>query len=575
MARKRNADNSAGSDAIPQRVDDAARKLMNQTDGPSRGYVPPRNQQPQGGRQQVPSGYYSGQTPPQQNSSFYTGQQQPLNGGQRGYIVHAQNQGKKKKTRKKHPVLLTIFLLLLTCAIGTGAYFSITNRIRTRKINDKVEAYNNLFCPGVYVDGISLGGMTPEQALNSVNSQIQQRHDAWKVQLTYNNQQVLEINADMMGFSVDTQSVLYQAWTKGHTGDNEQRYAEMLQLEETPYNDYTAQPDGNTNVIDEKLMQIKEAIDKPAADAAMTQFDPNLDYPFVITEEEYGRNLDIEPIRQKLYQMVSTMESGTVELIPDTVVPSVLRSDLILNYKVRGYATTEISKHSEENRNNNIRLAFDYINTYGSVIEPNGTFSFNKVVGKRTPERGFYPATEYVYGEHEEGYGGGVCQASTTLYQAAVRAGMKILERRPHSDSVSYTEYGKDATVYWSEYRGGKKIDFSFKNTSEAPIYIVAHVKTIPATKKEKKKLICEVTIYGRDMGNISYDMETVEEVIPCMLKPVPVADKELVSKAKDGCNVDCYLVEYTNGVETSRTKMYRDRYEPRAERYYDPNAKK
>ncbi|MBR5959886.1 MAG: VanW family protein [Clostridia bacterium] len=574
MARKRNADNPANNGSIPQRVEDAARNMMNQTAGPSRGYVPQRPQQPQGGWQQVPPGFYPGQMP-QQNNAYYAGQQQPLNGGQRGYTVPNGNQGKPKRPRKKHPILLTICLLLLAGALGTGAYFSITEQVRTRKINDKVEAYNNYFCPGIYVDGINLGGMTPEQALNSVNSQIQQRHDAWKVQLTYNEQQVLEINADMMGFSVDTQSVLYKAWAKGHTGDNEQRYAEMLELEENPYNDYTAQPDGNTHVIDEKLMQIKEAIDKPAVNAAMTQFDPNQEYPFVFKEEEYGRNLDIEPIRQKLYQMVSTMESGTVELVPDVVPPTVFRSDLIMNYKVRGYATTEISRHSEENRNNNIRLAFDYVNSYGSIIEPNATFSFNKVVGKRSPERGFFPATEYVYGEHEEGYGGGVCQASTTIFQAAVRAGMQILDRRPHSDSVSYTEYGKDATVYWSEFRGGKKIDFSFRNTSDAPIYIVAHVKTIAATKKEKKKLICEVTIYGKDMGSTSYDIDTVEEVIPCTLNPVPVADKELVAKAKDGCKVDVYFVEYTNGVETGRKKMYQDKYEPKAERYYDPYAKR
>ena len=570
MAGRKKADSSGN---IPQRVEDAARNMMSHAAGPSRGYIPPRNQQQTGGWQQGPNGYSNGQIP-SPNESFYAGQQ-PIYGSQRGYIVPAGGKGKPKKQRKKHPVLLAITLILMAGAIGTGAYFSITNQIRMKKITDKVEAYNNLFCPGVYVDGINLGGMTPEQATNSVNSQIQQRHDAWKVQLTYNGQDVLEINADMMGFSVDTNSVLARAWQQGKEGDVEQRYAAMLQLEQTPYMDYTAKPDGNTHIIDEKLLQIKEVIDKPAVNAEMTAFDPSQDYPFVITEEEYGRNLDIEPIRQKLYQMVSTMESGTVELIPDITTPTVFRSDLIMNYKVRGYATTEISRHSEENRNNNIRLAFDYINSYGSVIQPNATFSFNKVVGKRTPERGFYPATEYVYGEHEEGYGGGVCQASTTLYQAAVRAGMQILERRPHSDSVSYTEYGKDATVYWSEFRGGKKIDFSFRNTSDAPIYIVAKVVTIPATRKEKKKLLAEVTIYGKDMGSTTYDIDTVEEVIPCTLNPVAVGDRDLVSKAKDGCYVDSYLVEYTNGVETSRKKMYRDKYEPRAERYYDPSAKR
>ena len=573
MAGRRKADNN-GSGNIPQRVEDAARNMMSHAAGPSRGYVPPPRNQQQNTWQQGANGYYNGPVP-SQNDPYYTGQQQPINGSQRGYIVPNGNRGKQKKQRKKHPILLAITLILMAGALGTGAYFSITNQIRMKKITEKVEAYNNLFCPGVYVDGIHLGGMTPEQATNSVNSQIQQRHDAWKVQLTYNGQDVLEINADMMGFSVDINSVLARAWQQGKEGDVEQRYAAMLQLEQTPYADYTAQPDGNTHVIDEKLLQIKAAIDKPAVNAEMTAFDPSLDYPFVITEEEYGRNLDIEPIRQKLYQMVSTMESGTVELIPDITTPDTFRADLIMNYKVRGYATTEISRHSEENRNKNIELAFDYINTYGSIIEPNATFSFNKVVGQRTPERGFYPATEYVYGEHEEGYGGGVCQASTTLYQAAVRAGMKILERKPHSDSVSYTEYGKDATVYWSEFRGGKKIDFSFRNISDRPIYIVAKVVTIPATRKEKKKLLAEVTIYGKDMGATTYDIDTVEEVIPCTLNPVPVKDKEQVAKAKDGCYVDSYLVEYTNGVETSRKKMYRDKYEPRAERYYDPSAKR
>ena len=76
-------------------------------------------------------------------------------------------------------------------------------------------------------------------------------------------------------------------------------------------------------------------------------------------------------------------------------------------------------------------------------------------------------------------------------------------------------------------------------------------------------------------MGSTTYDIDTVEEVIPCTLNPVAVGDKDLVSKAKDGCYVDSYLVEYTNGVETSRKKMYRDKYEPRAERYYDPSAKR
>ena len=83
-----------------------------------------------------------------------------------------------------------------------------------------------------------------------------------------------------------------EAWKQGHTGDKEQRYEQMLQLEQTPYVAYTAKPDGNTGIIDTKLSEIKSAIDKPATDAVMTGFDPSLDYPFTFTDEAYGMQLN-------------------------------------------------------------------------------------------------------------------------------------------------------------------------------------------------------------------------------------------------------------------------------------------
>ena len=123
------------------------------------------------------------------------------------------------------------------------------------------------------------------------------------------------------------------------------------------------------------------------------------------------------------------MESGAVNLVPQRIDPAVRKADLMQKYMLRSYASTPIDKHSTEDRNNNIRRAFEFINGYR--LEPGKTFSFNNVVGERTPENGFYPAIEYVYGEHVEGYGGGVCQASTTLYQAAVCAGLQILTQVP------------------------------------------------------------------------------------------------------------------------------------------------
>ena len=210
------------------------------------------------------------------------------------------------------------------------------------------------------------------------------------------------------------------AWQQGHLGNYEDRYRTMEELRQNPYHAYTATPSGDRSVIDGLLDSIKEGIDTPASDATVT-FDPSLSYPFIFTDEVYGLRLDTAPIKEELYKMVSEMRTGTVELKPETVYPRVLKEELEKHYALRSSAVTPISTSSEEERNNNIRRAFELIN--GSVLEPGASFSFNGVVGERTLANGFYPATEYVYNEHVEGVGGGVCQASTTLYQAAVMPG--------------------------------------------------------------------------------------------------------------------------------------------------------
>ena len=544
---------------IPQRVTDAAQSMaQNASSGPRRGYIPPEP-----GRMQQPGtrpGYYAAPNPQQ---PYYPGQS-PVTGGQRGFIMSGDPMNRKPK--KKHTALITVAMMLLIAALGAGGYFAVTDYMHQKAVSSKVDPYESLFCPGVYVDGISLGGMTPEQALNSVNSQIQQRHDAWKVQLTYEGMQVTEINSDVLGFNVDPTQVLYQAWQQGHTGDREQRYADMLRLEQEPYSVSTAMPEGNTGAIDTRLAQIKAAIDTPAVNSELIGYDPSLIYPFEFSDAAYGRSLDTEPIKEQLYRMAATMESGTIELVPERLEPTTTKADLMQHYKLRSDIYTPIDKHSPENRNKNIARAFELINGYR--LEPGKTFSFNNVVGERTEARGFYEAVEYVSDEHVKGIGGGVCQASTTLYQAAVCAGLQILKREPHSDSVSYTDYGKDATVYW--FKGGKKIDFSFKNNTDGDIYILAMVQPDPSNKKRQ---IARVIMYGEDMGNVRYELETIEvETIPSMLPPKYVAEKDEAGKARDGHVVDSYRVEYTNGVETNRMKLYRDTYNPKPEKIYDPS---
>ena len=576
-ARKNNTDNQ-----IPRRVSDAAQNMAQSTSsGPRRGYIPQSADPWQGGQIYDQPAYYAGQNPQQagqpgyysQNpQQAYYSQQTGMNAGQRGFVTGPAPSANQKTAKKNHNGLIILVLVLLASALGTGGYFALTSHAYQKKITEKVTAYEDKFCNGVYVDGIHLGGMTPQQAQNSVVSQIQQRNDAWKVQLMYEGSQILEINADMLGFNnVDTNSVLLDAWQKGHVGTTEEKYNEMLLLEQEPYRVYTTKPEGNTAAIDEKLEKIKAAVDTPATDAQLVSIDPSLIYPFVFQEDTYGRRLDIEPLKARLYEMAATMESGALNLEPEAIAPSVTLADVMKDYKLRADVTTEIDRHSEENRNNNIRHAFEYINGYR--LDPGKTFSFNNVVGERTEARGFFEAEEYVYGEHQRGVGGGVCQAATTVYQAAVNAGLKILKRSKHSDSVSYAGYGEDATVYWSEFRGGKKIDMTFMNNTDKPIYILAFVENIPKAKKKANKLRTRVIIYGADLGNVTYRLETKEVDTLPMIPSKPTNDKSKVSDGKIGHVVDSYQVQYTNGVETGRKQLAHDVYDPIPGRYYDPTA--
>jgi len=117
-------------------------------------------------------------------------------------------------------------------------------------------------------------------------------------------------------------------------------------------------------------------------------------------------------------------------------------------------------------RTANVRLSAKLIN--GTVLNPGEEFSYNKTVGPRTTARGFKAAAIFAQGEVVDGIGGGICQTSSTLYMAAVKANMKITERTNHSFYVDYAPKGEDATVVYGS------LDFKFKNTSKYPVKIVA-----------------------------------------------------------------------------------------------------
>ncbi len=121
------------------------------------------------------------------------------------------------------------------------------------------------------------------------------------------------------------------------------------------------------------------------------------------------------------------------------------------------------------NRRDNIVLAVRHID--GTLLQAGEIFSYNKTVGPRDSQAGFKPAPQYLNGKHVMGEGGGICQVSSTLFNAALLSSLKIVRRQNHSMPVGYLRHGRDATAAYGA------IDMQFQNDTPAPIYIRASAK--------------------------------------------------------------------------------------------------
>ncbi|OIK13011.1 hypothetical protein BIV60_15145 [Bacillus sp. MUM 116] len=201
-----------------------------------------------------------------------------------------------------------------------------------------------------------------------------------------------------------------------------------------------------------------------------------------IIPEKPGSMLDRKTFTEQVYSYYFNNGSSQLEVPLKEVYPRV-DSELLGNIRSEkiGSYVTSFNNHNKE-RNKNIYLAAEAVNNY--VLFPGETFSFNKVVGKRTAGKGYMSAPVIIKGELSEDIGGGICQVSTTLFNAVDNAGLNILQRQSHTKEVSYVPPGRDATVSWDGP------DLVFKNNYNQPILI--------QSKTVNNKLMIEV--YSSDV---------------------------------------------------------------------------
>jgi vancomycin resistance protein YoaR len=304
--------------------------------------------------------------------------------------------------------------------------------------------------------------------------------------------------------------------------------------------DYSIGSEGGDSI---DLGAILKEIEVAPVDA---RYDPET---YEIVPHVDGVSFDVEAARKAL-ESAETGQTVEIDLIitPPEVTTEALQKIYFADVLVE--KTTHVGGTS--NRRHNVRLSAEAVNNV--VLNPGDTFSFNKIVGQRTAERGYKPAGAYVGGAVVDEVGGGICQVSSMLYHNALYADLEIVSRRNHMFTVSYLPLGIDATINWGT------IDFKFKNNTDYPIRIVTHYD------KEKNDLT--MTFYGTKTNDKKIEIvyEVIKKTSPETIykEDASVAEGKTVTKqsGSTGYTVDTYKLVYdAEGKLESRIYVDRSTY--------------
>lgn len=269
-----------------------------------------------------------------------------------------------------------------------------------------------------------------------------------------------------------------------------------------------------------------------------------------ITPEVIGVKIDEKEAKKILEQ---NKDSKTPYRIPAVVTyPKVTAAELEAEFTdtVLASYSTDYST-SSANRKENIRLASSSIN--GKILNPGEVFSFNDVVGPRTESTGYKVAHVYSGSKVVDGIGGGICQVSSTLYNAVVYADLEIVYRTNHSIPVSYVPLGRDATVSYGT------IDFKFKNNKETPVKleVIADGNNLTVNVYGRKKYKKDISIETAITGSIEYSTKTVKD------DTMYEDERKIEEKGSNGTKTEAYKIVKENGVEVSRELLCKSSYSP------------
>lgn len=407
----------------------------------------------------------------------------------------------------------------------------------------------NKILPGIYMEDISLEGKTAKEAREELSKYVEELSQK-EISLVVVGGNVVTILPADIGFYWANPEVLDEAATIGQQGNVVQRYKAAKDLEHQNVV-YQFDFDFDRELASQVLTEQCSSFNMEAMDATLSRENDT----FVIHPGQTGEVVDMEAAEKLLEQFFDgswEREAASLELPVTKSEPRGTEEELAKVKDVLGTFSTSF-KSSGPSRSANVKNGCELIN--GTTLYPGDEFSTYEAVAPFSEANGYYMAGSYLNGQVVDSLGGGICQVSTTLYNAVLLSELEVTERHNHSMIVSYVDPSADAAIAESS---GK--DFRFVNNLDVPIYIEGYIT--------EDKQIC-FTIYGmetRDSGHqVRYESEVTSKTYPdseviYASESLPVGSVS-VQSAHIGYTANLWKVVTENGTEVSREKINSSSY--------------
>ena len=413
------------------------------------------------------------------------------------------------------------------------------------------ELATDKFYPGTLIDGVDVGGMTKQEAYDAVMKVLPQDPVTVDVKLNLVGK-ILNPDFQDVTIEYDTAEVIDEAFAMYRPANDTDlnslteyyNKVQNLPKEKLTYESTYTVRIGNVHDVVSRALGVYVEEYAEVKDAVITGFDTET-CEFQIEKEKKGYDINIDGAAKAVEDLFASGKyTGTIN-VPTTVKEPALTEEMIKNdFGLVGSEWTVTD--GNDNRNNNISQACANIN--GKILEPGEIFSFNETVGQRTYDNGFLPATVISGGEYKQDLGGGICQVSTTLYNAVLMTDLEIVERHSHAWPSDYIACGLDATVDWPA------LDFKFRNDSDYQIVIVTWWDPSDST--------CNAQIYGHKLPD-GKTINTRGEIVSrtpagateYIADPsMPVGQTKTLRNAHEGITAHAYKVWYdADGNEISK----------------------